>query len=182
MGVSLFCSSSPAPSCATKPWSSRLPHRTVFRAQCAEGVRRFTAGLVKKALLANNIGWSLPKFWAMGRRRASWRPGGWRRRIRFRSTLILRAILIWPSALASCLALPEENFNLRTHRAASRVLAQMAYFARHLVSRLCLIPLAGNRCGWGRQLFNIAVVWLLTGLGMAPAGISCCGARTTPCC
>lgn len=26
------------------------------------------------------------------------------------------------------------------------------------------IPLGGNRCGWGRQLFNIAVVWLLTGL------------------
>ena len=56
MYVSLFPQLIAGPIVRYQTVEQQIAHRTVSRAQCAEGVRRFTAGLVKKVLLANNIG------------------------------------------------------------------------------------------------------------------------------
>lgn len=145
----------------------QIAHRTVSRAQCAEGVRRFTAGLVKKVLLANNIGLVFTQILGNG-------------------ALPQSVLAAWVAVAAytfqiyfdfagySDMAIGlgklfgftfEENFNLPY---LSRSITE--FWRRWHISLgtwfrdYVYIPLGGNRCGWGRQLFNIAVVWLLTGL------------------
>ncbi len=40
----------------------------------------------------------------------------------------------------------------------------MAYHPEHLVREYVYIPLGGNRKGLGKQIRNILIVWLLTGI------------------
>ena len=167
MYVSLFPQLIAGPIVRYQTVEQQIAHRTVSRAQCAEGVRRFTVGLVKKVLLANSIGLVF--------------------------TLILGNGALPQSVLAAWVAVAaytfqiyfdfagysdmaiglgklfgftfEENFNLPY---LSRSITE--FWRRWHISLgtwfrdYVYIPLGGNRCGWGRQLFNIAVVWLLTGL------------------
>ena len=167
MYVSLFPQLIAGPIVRYQTVEQQIAHRTVSRAQCAEGVRRFTAGLVKKVLLANNIGLVFTQIWGNG-------------------ALPQSVLAAWVAVAAytfqiyfdfagySDMAIGlgklfgftfEENFNLPY---LSRSITE--FWRRWHISLgtwfrdYVYIPLGGNRCGWGRQLFNIAVVWLLTGL------------------
>lgn len=167
MYVSLFPQLIAGPIVRYQTVEQQIAHRTVSRAQCAEGVRRFTAGLVKKVLLANNIGLVFTQILGNG-------------------ALPQSVLAAWVAVAAytfqiyfdfagySDMAIGlgklfgftfEENFNLPY---LSRSITE--FWRRWHISLgtwFCdyvYIPLGGNRCGWGRQLFNIAVVWLLTGL------------------
>lgn len=167
MYVSLFPQLIAGPIVRYQTVEQQIAHRTISRAQCAEGVRRFTAGLVKKVLLANNIGLVFTQIMGNG-------------------ALPQSVLAAWVAVAAytfqiyfdfagySDMAIGlgklfgftfEENFNLPY---LSRSITE--FWRRWHISLgtwfrdYVYIPLGGNRCGWGRQLFNIAVVWLLTGL------------------
>ena len=167
MYVSLFPQLIAGPIVRYQTVEQQIAHRTVSRAQCAEGVRRFTAGLVKTVLLANNIGLVFTQILGNG-------------------ALPQSVLAAWVAVAAytfqiyfdfagySDMAIGlgklfgftfEENFNLPY---LSRSITE--FWRRWHISLgtwfrdYVYIPLGGNRCGWGRQLFNIAVVWLLTGL------------------
>lgn len=167
MYVSLFPQLIAGPIVRYQTVEQQIAHRTVSRAQCAEGVRRFTAGLVKKVLLANSIGLVFTQILGNG-------------------ALPQSVLAAWVAVAAytfqiyfdfagySDMAIGlgklfgftfEENFNLPY---LSRSITE--FWRRWHISLgtwfrdYVYIPLGGNRCGWGRQLFNIAVVWLLTGL------------------
>lgn len=167
MYVSLFPQLIAGPIVRYQTVEQQIAHRTVSRAQCAEGVRRFTVGLVKKVLLANNIGLVFTQILDNG-------------------ALPQSVLAAWVAVAAytfqiyfdfagySDMAIGlgklfgftfEENFNLPY---LSRSITE--FWRRWHISLgtwfrdYVYIPLGGNRCGWGRQLFNIAVVWLLTGL------------------
>ena len=167
MYVSLFPQLIAGPIVRYQTVEQQIAHRTVSRAQCAEGVRRFTVGLVKKVLLANSIGLVFTQILGNG-------------------ALPQSVLAAWVAVAAytfqiyfdfagySDMAIGlgklfgftfEENFNLPY---LSRSITE--FWRRWHISLgtwfrdYVYIPLGGNRCGWGRQLFNIAVVWLLTGL------------------
>ena len=167
MYVSLFPQLIAGPIVRYQTVEQQIAHRTVSRAQCAEGVRRFTVGVVKKVLLANSIGLVFTQILGNG-------------------ALPQSVLAAWVAVAAytfqiyfdfagySDMAIGlgklfgftfEENFNLPY---LSRSITE--FWRRWHISLgtwfrdYVYIPLGGNRCGWGRQLFNIAVVWLLTGL------------------
>ena len=167
MYVSLFPQLIAGPIVRYQTVEQQIAHRTVSRAQCAEGVRRFTVGLVKKVLLANNIGLGFTQILGNG-------------------ALPQSVLAAWVAVAAYTFQIYfdfagysdmtiglgklfgftfEENFNLPY---LSRSITE--FWRRWHISLgtwfrdYVYIPLGGNRCGWGRQLFNIAVVWLLTGL------------------
>ena len=167
MYVSLFPQLIAGPIVRYQTVEQQIAHRTVSRAQCAEGVRRFTAGLVKKVLLANNIGLVFTQIMGNG-------------------ALPQSVLAAWVAVAAytfqiyfdfagySDMAIGlgklfgftfEENFSLPY---LSRSITE--FWRRWHISLgtwfrdYVYIPLGGNRCGRGRWLFNIAVVWLLTGL------------------
>ena len=167
MYVSLFPQLIAGPIVRYQTVEQQIAHRTVSRAQCAEGVRRFTVGLVKKVLLANSIGLVFTQILGNG-------------------ALPQSVLAAWVAVAAYTFQIYfdfagypdmaiglgklfgftfEENFNLPY---LSRSITE--FWRRWHISLgtwfrdYVYIPLGGNRCGWGRQLFNIAVVWLLTGL------------------
>ena len=167
MYVSLFPQLIAGPIVRYQTVEQQIAHRTVSRAQCAEGVRRFTAGLVKKVLLANSIGLVFTQIMGNG-------------------ALPQSVLAAWVAVAAytfqiyfdfagySDMAIGlgklfgftfEENFSLPY---LSRSITE--FWRRWHISLgtwfrdYVYIPLGGNRCGRGRWLFNIAVVWLLTGL------------------
>ena len=135
------------------------------RAAAAEGVRRFTVGFAKKILLANQFGALASAY---------------------KSTQDASVLFVWLYALAFLLQVYfdfsgysdmaiglgrmlgfhfPENFDY-PYTAASvtefwrRWHISLSTWFREYV----YIPLGGNRKGKGRQLLNIAIVWLLTGL------------------
>lgn len=147
--------------------AEQLRHRTVDRAKFAEGVRRFTIGLAKKVLLANNIGllWNT---------------------ISNSSPDTLTVLTAWLGIIAfafqiyfdfsgySDMAIGlglmfgfrfNENFN-KPYMAQSitdfwrRWHISLSTWFRDYV----YIPLGGNRRGFRIQLRNILIVWMLTGI------------------
>ncbi|MDQ0086895.1 alginate O-acetyltransferase complex protein AlgI [Paenibacillus anaericanus] len=147
--------------------AEQLRHRTVDRAKLAEGVRRFTIGLAKKVLLANNIGllWNT---------------------ISNSSPDTLTVLTAWLGIIAfafqiyfdfsgySDMAIGlglmfgfrfNENFN-KPYMAQSitdfwrRWHISLSTWFRDYV----YIPLGGNRRGFRIQLRNILIVWMLTGI------------------
>ena len=186
MYVSLFPQLIAGPIVRYQTVEQQIAHRTVSRAQCAEGVRRFTAGLVKKVLLANNIGLVFTQILGNG-------------------ALPQSVLAAWVAVAAytfqiyfdfagySDMAIGlgklfgftfEENFNHAVSIAQHHgVLAQMAYFARHLVSAIMSTSRWAATAAAGAASFSTSPWYGCSpACGMAPAGISCCGARTTPCC
>ena len=143
-----------------------LTDRRETSAGAAEGATRFCFGLAKKVLLADALGQIADGAFAAGDR--------------------LTVGLAWLGAVAYTLQLYfdfsgytdmaiglgrvfgfrlPENFDYpyiaksasefwrRWHRTLSFWFRDYVY-----------IPLGGNRCSWGRQVFNLLVVWMLTGL------------------
>ena len=167
MYVSLFPQLIAGPIVRYQTVEQQIAHRTVSRAQCAEGVRRFTAGLVKKVLLANNIGLVFTQILGNGALPqsvlAAWVAVA---AYTFQIYFDFAGYSDMAIALGKLFGFTfEENFNLPY---LSRSITE--FWRRWHISLgtwfrdYVYIPLGGNRCGWGRQLFNIAVVWLLTGL------------------
>ena len=167
MYVSLFPQLIAGPIVRYQTVEQQIAHRTISRAQCAEGVRRFTAGLVKKVLLANNIGLVFTQIMGNGALPqsvlASWVAVA---AYTFQIYFDFSGYSDMAIGLGKLFGFTfEENFNLPY---LSRSITE--FWRRWHISLgtwfrdYVYIPLGGNRCGWGRQLFNIAVVWLLTGL------------------
>ncbi len=144
--------------------AAQLEKRSLSSAACAEGIRRFLLGLAKKILLANQLG----EFCAS-----------------FRASDEKSVLFYWLYALAFALQIYFdfsgysdmaiglgrllgfsflENFNY------PYISSSITEFWRRWHISLgtwfrdyVYIPLGGNRKGRARQLFNIFIVWSLTG-------------------
>lgn len=97
--------------------------------------------------------------------------------------MIFRAIPTWPWALGGMLGFSfPENF---LHPYASRSITE--FWRRWHVSlgtwfrEYVYIPLGGNRKGIKRQIFNMLVVWLLTGIWHGAGGTSFYGGFIISC-
>lgn len=147
--------------------AEQLRHRKVDSAMFAEGVRRFTKGLAKKVLLANNIGllWNtvsgaspdtLPALTA------------WLGIVAFAFQIYFDFSGYSDMAIGLGLMLGfrfNENFN-KPYTAQSITdfwrrwhISLSTWFRDYLY-----IPLGGNRRGLAVQLRNILIVWTLTGI------------------
>ncbi len=151
-----------------------LTNRKILRADVAYGIRRFTIGLAKKALLANTCGSFADSFLAATSSDSIY------------TTLISQPVLsVWLGMFAYTMQIYldfsaysdmaigmgrmigfhyHENFNYpyisksitefwrRWHISLSTFFRDYVY-----------IPLGGNRCSKLRHIFNLLVVWALTG-------------------
>ena len=143
-----------------------LTHRRETASDAAEGAVRFCFGLGKKVLLADALGQIADGAFSAGGR--------------------LTVSLAWLGAIAYTLqlyfdfsgytdmaiglgrvfgfSLPENFDYPYTARSASEFWRRwhrtLSFWFRDYV----YIPLGGNRCSRGRQVFNLLVVWMLTGL------------------
>lgn len=143
----------------------QLRSRTHTVADAAEGIRRFIFGLAKKILIANQLGELVSLYRASNEK---------------------SVLFHWLYAAAFCLHIYfdfsgysdmaiglgrifgfrfNENFNY------PYISASITEFWRRWHISLgtwfrdyVYIPLGGNRCSRARQLFNILVVWILTGM------------------
>ncbi|MFF2483051.1 MBOAT family O-acyltransferase [Paenibacillus sp. NPDC058071] len=147
--------------------SEQIRHRTVSLELFAEGVRRFSVGLAKKVLLANNIGLLWDNI-------SSANPGtlpvlmAWIGIIAFAFQIYFDFSGYSDMAIGLGLMFGfrfNENFN-RPYAANSITdfwrrwhISLGTWFRDYLY-----IPLGGNRRGLAVQLRNIGIVWLLTGI------------------
>lgn len=147
--------------------ASQLTERKFNEAQFAEGVKRFIRGLAKKVLLANNIGLLWEHIQAQPPESLS--TGlAWLGIIAFAFQIYFDFSGYSDMAIGLALMFGfrfNENFNLpyvarsitdfwrRWHISLSSWFRDYVY-----------IPLGGNRHGLGKQIRNIMIVWLLTGI------------------
>jgi len=135
--------------------------------QFTDGIRRFTAGLGKKVLLANNIGMLWSHMSSMGVENMSVL-GAWLGIIAFAFQIYFdfsgySDMAIGLGKMFGFTLL--ENFD---YPYVSRSVTE--FWRRWHISlgtwfrEYVYVPLGGNRKGPIRQVFNIAVVWLLTGI------------------
>lgn len=165
--VSLFPQLIAGPIIRYKDVAEQLRERRESTALFSEGILRFMAGLGKKVLIANSVG-------------ALWEE------IAGINTGELTTVTAWIGVLAFTLQIYfdfsgysdmaiglgkmfgfsfQENFN---YPYESKSITE--FWRRWHISlgtwfrEYVYIPLGGNRRGLGRQMLNIAVVWMLTGL------------------
>ncbi|MGE4354083.1 MAG: MBOAT family protein [Oscillospiraceae bacterium] len=165
--VALFPQLIAGPIVRYKDISDQLDFRASSAEQFASGVRRFTIGLAKKALIANNIGSLWDIYGASGAGELTVL-GSWLGIIAF--TLQIYFDFSGYSDMAIGLGRMlgfefHENFNYpyisksvtefwrRWHMSLGTWFRDYVY-----------IPLGGNRRGLKRQLLNILIVWALTGI------------------
>ncbi|MFX3635328.1 MAG: MBOAT family protein [Candidatus Pristimantibacillus sp.] len=165
--VSLFPQLVAGPIVQYSTVAEQLRNRSVDREMFAEGVRRFTIGLAKKVLLANNIGllWN-----TISSSSADTLPvlTAWLGIIAFAFQIYFDFSGYSDMAIGLGLMFGfrfNENFN-RPYTAQSitdfwrRWHISLSTWFRDYV----YIPLGGNRRGLGIQLRNILIVWTLTGI------------------
>ncbi len=164
--VSLFPQLIAGPIIRYKDVASQIGYRPKSAEQFASGVRRFTVGLAKKVLIANNIGKLWDTYSAMTSADLSF-VGSWLGIIAF--SLQIYFDFSGYSDMAIGLARMigfefKDNFN---YPYISRSVTE--YWRRWHISLgmwfrdYVYIPLGGNRKGKYRQLLNICIVWALTG-------------------
>lgn len=166
--VALFPQLIAGPIVQYKTVDEQINHRTVTWEGFSYGIIRFVTGLGKKVLLANNIGLLWEEIQALSTAGA------------------ISALTAWLGALAfafqiyfdfsgySDMAIGlgamfgfrfNENF---THPYESKSITE--FWRRWHVSlgtwfkEYVYIPMGGNRCGRGKQIRNIMIVWALTGI------------------
>lgn len=165
--VSLFPQLVAGPIVHYKSVSEQLRTRKVDAALFAQGVRRFVTGLAKKVLLANNIGLLWQTISASD---AGTLPvlAAWLGIIAFAFQIYFDFSGYSDMAIGLGLMFGfrfNENFN-KPYAAQSitdfwrRWHISLGTWFRDYV----YIPLGGNRKGIGKQLRNIAIVWMLTGI------------------
>jgi len=147
--------------------ADQLDHRRENADQFSQGVRRFVCGLAKKVLLANSIGMVWTQFSMLEASRMSVL-GAWLGILAFAFQIYFdfSGYSDMAIGLGKMLGFTFlENFD---YPYISRSITE--FWRRWHISlgtwfrEYVYIPLGGNRKGVGRQLFNIAVVWLLTGI------------------
>jgi len=164
--VALFPQLIAGPIVRYKDVADQLNFRAGSMEQFSSGVRRFTVGLGKKVLIANNIGmlWDIYKATAPGDLTVL---GAWLGILAF--TLQIYFDFSGYSDMAIGLGRMLgfeflENFN---YPYISKSVTE--FWRRWHISLgtwfrdYVYIPLGGNRCGLGRQFLNILIVWALTG-------------------
>ncbi len=144
-----------------------LRYRAVDLGQISYGAKRFVAGLAKKVLLANNIGALWSEISAMNYGEVSVLTA-WIGILAYSFQIYFdfSGYSDMAIGLGACLGFSfPENFNYpyisasvtefwrRWHMTLSGWFREYVY-----------IPLGGNRKGMGRQLVNILIVWVLTGI------------------
>ena len=165
--VSLFPQLVAGPIVKYSTIAEQLNHRTESTRLFAEGIRRFTIGLAKKVLLANNIGllWttissaqpeSLPMFTA------------WLGIIAFAFQIYFDFSGYSDMAIGLGLMFGfrfNENFNKPyTSQSITEFWRRWHISLGSWFREYVYIPLGGNRHGLLKQARNILIVWLLTGL------------------
>ncbi|MBQ9411492.1 MAG: MBOAT family protein [Oscillospiraceae bacterium] len=165
--VALFPQLIAGPIVRYKDVAEQLSFRATSPESFASGVRRFIIGLGKKVLIANNIGmlWTLYSAKSPGELTAF---GTWMAVTAFHFQIYFDFSGYSDMAIGLGRLLGfsfPENFNYpyisksvtehwrRWHMSLGSWFRDYVY-----------IPLGGNRCGKGRQILNIAIVWALTGL------------------
>ena len=177
--VSLFHQCIAGPIVRYQDVSEELLRRTTSFKEMAEGITRFTVGFAKKALLANQCDLLAKQFLGL-------KGEDTLEALTLTQMTSLPAVALWASMACYMLMIYldfsaysdmaigmgkmigfhyKENFNYpyisqtvtdfwrRWHMSLSSFFRDYVY-----------IPLGGNRCGKVRQLFNMLVVWALTGL------------------
>ena len=164
--ISLFPQLIAGPIITYSTVADQLNHRTHSADKFALGIRRFTVGLGKKVLLANNIGLVWSMLTAQGVQESVL--GAWIAIVAY----ALQIYLDFSGYSDMAIGLGHmfgftfvENFN---YPYISRSITE--FWRRWHISlgswfrTYVYIPLGGNRHGKAKQLRNIAIVWLLTGL------------------
>ena len=165
MYVSMFPQLIAGPIVRYKTVKAELHERSVSKSDVIDGFLRFIFGLLKKVLLANRVG---PVFDAALATQNPTTVFAWLGAVAFTLQLYLdfSAYSDMAIGLGKMLGFKfGENFNYplvsnsvtdfwrRWHISLSSWFRDYVY-----------IPLGGNRCKIPRQIFNLAVVWFLTGL------------------
>ena len=165
--VSMFPQLIAGPIVRYKDVADQLGFRASSIDQFSSGVERFMVGVAKKVLIANSLGKLWDYYAAMGPGELTFL-GSWLGIAAF--TLQIYFDFSGYSDMAIGLGRMigfefKENFNYpyistsvtefwrRWHMSLGTWFRDYVY-----------IPIGGNRCGRGRQLFNIFVVWALTGI------------------
>lgn len=165
--VALFPQLIAGPIVRYKDISDQLDYRSNSTAQFASGVQRFTVGLAKKVLIANNVGVLWDTYAPVGAPELTV-VGAWLGIAAF--TLQIYFDFSGYSDMAIGLGRMlgfefKENFN---YPYVSRSVTE--FWRRWHISLgtwfrdYVYIPLGGNRRGLRRQLLNILIVWALTGI------------------
>ena len=147
--------------------ANQLGARSSDAGQFAAGVRRFTIGLGKKVLLANNMGTLWDVFSALPRGELSFL-GAWLGVIGFGFQLYFDFSGYSDMAVGLGRMMGFEFMENFDYPYVSRSITE--FWRRWHISLgtwfrdYVYIPLGGNRRGLSRQIFNLAVVWALTGI------------------
>lgn len=176
--VCLFHQCIAGPIVRYKDISEQILSRRVYSEDLRRGINRFCSGLAKKVLLANVCGGIATNILLGGEADPTGSAAA--------ALAATPALLLWLGCLAYALQIYldfsaysdmaigmglmvgfhyKENFNY-PYTAASitdfwrRWHMSLSYFFRDYV----YIPLGGNRCSTPRMVFNMFVVWLLTGM------------------
>lgn len=164
--VALFPQLIAGPIIRYKDVASQLNFRASSAEQFASGVRRFTIGLAKKVLIANNIGKLWDTYSVMASIDLSF-VGSWLGILAFSLQIYFdfSGYSDMAVGLGRMLGFEfMENFN---YPYISRSVTE--FWRRWHISLgtwfrdYVYIPLGGNRKGQNRQLLNITIVWALTG-------------------
>jgi alginate O-acetyltransferase complex protein AlgI len=165
--VALFPQLIAGPIVRYKDIAEQLENRHENIGQFASGVRRFTVGLAKKVLLANNIGmlWDVFKVYDPSSLSVA---GAWLGAAAFTFQIYFDFSGYSDMAIGLGRMLGFEFLENFNYPYISRTVTE--FWRRWHISLsswfrdYVYIPLGGNRRGLKRQLLNIFVVWALTGL------------------
>ena len=164
--VALFPQLIAGPIVRYKDIASQLGFRAESIEQFASGVRRFTVGLGKKVLLANNIGLLWDVYSAQSGTSLSFL-GAWLGIVAFSLQIYFDFSGYSDMAIGLGRMLGFEFLENFNYPYISKSVTE--FWRRWHISLgtwfrdYVYIPLGGNRCRKSRQLFNILVVWALTG-------------------
>ncbi len=144
--------------------NKELGERTLSRSDWAEGIRRFILGLGKKVLLANQLGELCQAFRASEEQTICFY---WL----YAAATMLHIYFDFSGYSDMAIGLGKllgfhfpENFNYPfMSKSVTEFWRRWHMTLGSWFRDYVYIPLGGNRVGKGRQLFNISVVWMLTG-------------------
>lgn len=165
MYVSMFPQLIAGPIVRYKTVKEELHERTIRRDEVVDGAMRFVYGLLKKVLLANRLGTLFDEAVAASNPSMAF---AWMGAVAFTLQLYLDFSAYSDMAIGLGQMLGFHfNENFKYPLAADSV---TEFWRRWHISLstwfrdYVYIPLGGNRCKVPRQIFNLAVVWFLTGL------------------
>ncbi len=164
--IALFPQLIAGPIVRYKDIASQLDFRSKSPDQFASGVRRFTVGLAKKVLIANNVGVLWDKYAALSATELSL-AGSWMGIIAFSLQIYFDFSGYSDMAIGLGRMIGFEFLKNFNYPYISKSVTE--FWRRWHISLgtwfrdYVYIPLGGNRKGKYRQLLNIAIVWALTG-------------------